>query len=158
MKNVEMKILMVCLGNICRSPMAEGIMQHKIEQHGLSWTVDSCGTGSWHVGEPPHRDGQRAMKRRGLDISHQRARQFHGHFLEEYDLILAMDQSNYNDVWQQAKPEEREKIHMIMNLSRPGKNEPIPDPYYNDALYDQVFDMLDEACDAIIAKFAEEKV
>ncbi|MCB9021225.1 MAG: low molecular weight phosphotyrosine protein phosphatase [Chitinophagales bacterium] len=150
-----MKILMVCLGNICRSPMAEGIMRHKIEQQKLDWRVDSCGTGGWHVGEPPHPDGQRAMRRRGLDISHQRARQFHGHFLEEYDLICAMDSSNYNDIMRHAKTdEERSKVSMIMNISRPGSNESIPDPYYNDHLYDQVFDMLSEACDAIIEQYA----
>jgi protein-tyrosine phosphatase len=149
-----MKILMVCLGNICRSPMAEGIMRHKIASGGLDWEVSSCGTGSWHVGEPPHPDGQRAMKRKGLDISHQRAKQFHGHFLEAYDLIFAMDSSNYNDIMKHAQSEaERQKVAMIMNMSRPGKNESIPDPYYNDALYDQVFDMLNEACDAIIEQY-----
>jgi len=148
---------MVCLGNICRSPMAEGIMQAKINAKNLPWSVASCGTGSWHVGSPPHEDGQRAMKRKGLDISHQRAQQFHGHFIEEYDLVLAMDASNYSDVLKYAKDDEKDKIHMIMNFSRPGKNTPIPDPYYNDNLYDEVYSMIDEACDAIIAKFAVEE-
>ena len=151
-----MKILMVCLGNICRSPMAEGIMRHKIEQHRLDWEVASCGTGSWHVGSPPHEDGQRAMKRRGLDISRQRAQQFHGHFLESYDLIFAIDSSNYNDVLRQAQSnEERAKVTMIMNMAEPGTNQSVPDPYYNDDLYDQVFDMLDRACDAIIEQYAK---
>jgi protein-tyrosine phosphatase len=151
-----MKILMVCLGNICRSPMAEGIMRHKIEQQGLDWEVASCGTGSWHVGSPPHIDGQRAMKRKGFDISAQRAQQFHGHFLESYDLLFAMDSSNYNDILKHTQhEEERAKVSMIMNIPDPGSNQSIPDPYYNDELYDQVFDMLDRACDAIIDQYAK---
>lgn len=153
-----MKILMVCLGNICRSPMAEGIMRHKISENHLDWEVASCGTGSWHVGNPPHEDGQRAMKRKGLDISHQRAQQFHGHLLETYDLIFAMDSSNYTDVLKHAQSDdEKAKISMIMNMVQPGFNQSIPDPYYNDELYDQVFDMLDTACDAIIQTYSVQK-
>lgn len=149
-----MKILMVCLGNICRSPLAEGILQHKIEKHALDWQVDSAGTGSWHAGEmPDHRSVVVALKY-GIDISKQRARQFQAADLQTFDLIFAMDSSNYQNIVKHASSEEEaEKVQLIMNVAQPGLNQNVPDPYYDSDGFEQVFQMLDEACDQVVEKF-----
>jgi len=151
-----MKILMVCLGNICRSPIAEGIMRHKIQQHGLDWEVSSCGTGDWHSGEAPHPGARRMMQSKHIDISKQRAKQFHYTFFEEYDRIYAMDISNYRDLMMQAESEaERQKVQLIMQLVHPDENVSVPDPYYDEAMYEVVFSMLDAACDKIIELYSQ---
>lgn len=151
----KMKILMVCLGNICRSPLAEGILKQKVAQNQLSWEVDSAGTGSWHVGERPDPRSISIAASNGIDISGQRARQIQPADLEEFDLILAMDSSNYNDI---LKIDANNKLtngrlDLIMNFLSPGKNINVPDPYWNDDGFQQVFNMLDKACDRIIQKF-----
>lgn len=154
-----MKILMVCLGNICRSPIAEGIMRSKILEHNLDWEVSSCGTGSWHAGEAPHAGARRIMQQKNIDISHQRAKMFHYSFFNTYDLIYVMDASNYRDVLSLAvNDEERQKVEMIMNLVEPGKNIPIPDPYYDERKYETVFRMLDSACSKIIETYKFQNV
>ena len=146
-----MKILMVCLGNICRSPMAEGIMKAKIEEHGLSWTVDSAGTGHWHVGEKPDKRAQETAQNFGLDISHQRARQFSQADFHMYDKIYTMDYENYKHVLSLAPSlDDHLKVDMILNASFPNKDMSVPDPYYDNG-FETVFQMLDNACDAIIA-------
>jgi low molecular weight protein-tyrosine phosphatase len=148
-----MKILMVCLGNICRSPLAEGIMQNKIDQHGLDWTVDSAGTSSWHIGERPDRRSIMVADKYGIDISHQRARQFNAADLQEFDIIFAMDSTNYQDILRMANsPEEEQKVEMIMNRLQPGFNQNVPDPYYDSDGFDLVFRMLDEACEKVIER------
>ncbi len=149
-----MKVLMVCLGNICRSPLAEGILRHKARQRGLDWHVESAGTGAWHVGEAPDPRSQRIAHQNGIDISKQRAQQFSPYHIEMFDLIFAMDSSNYNDIMRHAKTEEeRKKVELIMNLVEPGRNTAVPDPYYDDHLYATVFRMLDEACEKIIERY-----
>jgi len=148
-----MKILMVCLGNICRSPLAEGIMRHKIETNGLDWAVDSAGTGSWHIGNPPDPRSVEVAKKHGLDISYQRAMQFKAHHLDKFDLIFAMDASNYQNILKLANNEAQEaKVSMIMNMASPNRNQGVPDPYWDDNGFEQVYQMLDEACEAIIQK------
>ncbi|MCO6492291.1 MAG: low molecular weight phosphotyrosine protein phosphatase [Phaeodactylibacter sp.] len=148
-----MKILMVCLGNICRSPLAEGIMKHKLREHGLDWTVDSAGTGFWHVGEPPDPRSVSTARQHGLDISRQRARQIQPADLDDYDLILAMDSSNYKDILRLANGSRQEtKVEMILNYVDPGSNRNVPDPYWNDDGFDRVFQMLDEACERVIER------
>ena len=151
-----MKILMVCLGNICRSPIAEGIMQHKIRKNNLNWEVASCGTGSWHVGELADNGARKIMQKKNMDISQHRAKQFHYTFFNDYDLILAMDASNYRDLMLQAKDEsEKNKVRIIMNLVYPEQNIGIPDPYYDHEKYTDVFNMLDAACDKVIELYSE---
>ena len=93
-----MKILMVCLGNICRSPLAEGILGHKIKEAGLNWEVQSAGTGSWHIGEAPDPRSQKIAKINGIDISKQKAQKFSVRHFAEFDRIYAMDSSNYRDI------------------------------------------------------------
>ncbi|MGB1217235.1 MAG: low molecular weight protein-tyrosine-phosphatase [Saprospiraceae bacterium] len=149
-----MKILMVCLGNICRSPLAEGIMQHKINENGLDWQVDSAGTGSWHAGNLPDSRSIDVAKKNGMDITNQRARQFQAADLDEFDIIYAMDASNYQNILRLATNEEqKKKVELIMNMSRPNINQTVPDPYYGDDGFDGVFEMLEEACEAILKKY-----
>ncbi|MCO6475671.1 MAG: low molecular weight phosphotyrosine protein phosphatase [Phaeodactylibacter sp.] len=148
-----MKILMVCLGNICRSPLAEGILKNKIRERELDWTVDSAGTGFWHIGEPPDPRSVSTARKYGLDISQQRARQIQASDLERYDLILAMDSSNYQDILRLAdNGQQKDKVEMILNYVDPGSNRGVPDPYWNDDGFDQVYRMLEEACEKVIER------
>lgn len=145
-----MKVLMVCLGNICRSPLAHGILESRVKALGMDWEVDSAGTSGWHVGEPPDSRSVQEANLHGIDISRQRSRQFVSNDFSEFDLILAMDSSNYNNVIALAKNEsEREMVKMILNYSHPGQNRTVPDPYYNDG-FDTVYNMLAEAVDKLI--------
>ncbi|MCB0608231.1 MAG: low molecular weight phosphotyrosine protein phosphatase [Lewinella sp.] len=151
-----MKILMVCLGNICRSPLAEGILDHKARQQGLSWRVDSAGTGSWHIGQGPDPRSVATAKAHGIDITGQRARQLKRVDLEKFDLVLAMDGQNYRDILSLSEDEDdRNKVHMIMEFAYPGKRESVPDPYWDDNGFERVFEMLDSACDAIVNKLSK---
>ncbi len=143
-----MKILMVCLGNICRSPLAEGILRKKIQEHGLDWEVYSVGTGHWHIGAPPDPRAQAVARVHGLDISDLRAEQLKPDHLDQYDLILAMDTSNYRDLQNMAQTkEQRDKIHLILDFLYPGENRSVPDPYWDDDGFEQVWQMLDAACE-----------
>lgn len=142
---------MVCLGNICRSPLAEGIMQHKAAERGLNWTVDSAGTGFWHVGELPDSRSVVTARRYGIDITGQRARQFKPVDFEHFDKIFVMDTQNLRDVLRHARTEEhREKVDLILNQLYPGQNNSVPDPYFDDDGFEAVFRMLDEACEVFI--------
>lgn len=145
---------MVCLGNICRSPLAEGILKKKVAENNLGWSVDSAGTGSWHIGELPDRRSISIARSYGIDIMDQRARQFKPADLDHYDLVLAMDSSNYQDISRHANSKEQEgKVKLIMNYLTPGFNENVPDPYWDDNGFDKVFKMLDKACEKIIEKY-----
>lgn len=149
-----MRVLMVCLGNICRSPLAEGILQEKIISKGLNWEVDSAGTSSWHVGENPDPRSVEVAGRNGLDISRQRARQFTPDDFNSFDLIFAMDHSNYNDILDLAKSEQQKgKVKLILNEIFPEKNRAVPDPYW-DNNFDEVYDLLSQATNNIILKYS----
>ena len=150
-----MKILMVCLGNICRSPIAQGVLEQKVEKEGLDWTVDSAGTSSWHKGEPPDPPSIAEARRRGLDISHQRSRPLEIDDLEQFDLIFAMDQSNRQNILSMHPGGEdlEKKVRLILEESHPGSGREVPDPYWNDDGFSQVYDMLETACEGIIRKY-----
>lgn len=137
-----MKILMVCLGNICRSPLAEGIMRHRL---GDEYFIDSAGTGDWHVGNQPDKRSIAIAHQYGIDISNQRARQFQLSDFEDFDLIFTMDSNNYQDIMALATTREhQEKVRMILG----DKN--VPDPYYGgDDGFDEVFQMLDQAIQSL---------
>ena len=142
---------MVCLGNICRSPLAEGILQHKINNLSLGWEVDSAGTSSFHAGEKPDIRSIQVAIKNGIDISNQRSRPFRGWDFETFDWIYVMDSSNYRDVIAMAQSEkEKEKVKFIMNELAPGKNIAVPDPYYGEFGFENVYKMLDQACDKIV--------
>ena len=146
-----MKILMVCLGNICRSPLAEGILQQKIDAYGLDWQVDSAGTGGWHAGERPDRRSIAIAALHGIDISKQRARQFQASDVAQFDRIFVMDTQNQREVLRQIPtPEDRQKVDLILNQLYPGENRIVPDPYYDDDGFEQVFQMLEKACDRFV--------
>lgn len=147
-----MKILMVCLGNICRSPLAEGILTHLVEKQGLDWQIDSAGTSSWHVGEAPHRGSIDIAARHGIDIRTQRARQFQKEDFQRFDLILAMDSENHSNIIAMAQnEEEKSKVELILNYAHPGMNLAVPDPYYSGG-FDKVYNMIEEACTILLNK------
>jgi protein-tyrosine phosphatase len=149
-----MKVLMVCLGNICRSPLAEGILKHKVTQQGLDWEIDSAGTGAYHVGELPDTRSIAVARKYGIDLTNQRARQFKVEDFDTFDKILVMDASNYQNILRLTRNEaDKQKIELIRNLVNPGMNEQVPDPYWNDNGFEQVFEMLDEACDCCIENY-----
>lgn len=148
---LQMRILMVCLGNICRSPLAEGIMKHKAAQRGLSWTVDSAGTGFWHVGDPPDARSVITARRHGIDITGQRGRQFQAGDFEQFDHIFVMDAQNHRDVLRLAGSDaDRAKVSMMMAPCYPDRAPNVPDPYHDDDGFEEVFSMLDAACEAFI--------
>ncbi len=150
-----MKILFVCLGNICRSPLAEGIMRHKAEQLALDIEVDSAGTSNYHIGQSPDPRGISVAFTNGIDISHQKARQFELEDFDKFDYIIAMDKSNYSELMNLVgNSKNSKKIKLYMNLASPGKNIDVPDPYY-DGRFAEVFDLLYDASDKIIEKLTE---
>jgi protein-tyrosine phosphatase len=150
-----MKILMVCLGNICRSPLAEGILAHKT-QH-LSVEVDSAGTSAYHVGEAPDIRSIKTGRAHGINISNQRGRQFEAGDFERFDLIYAMDSSNLQNILKLARTEaDKAKVKLLLNERTPGTNESVPDPYYGgDNGFEDVYRMLDEATDVILKKLED---
>ena len=149
-----MRILMVCLGNICRSPLAEGILQHKAWKAGLQWSVESAGTSAYHTGHAPHDLSIKVAKMNGVDICRQRSRQFVKEDLLQYDFIYVMDSSNYIDVKQiSGKLWNSDKVDLLLNELYPGENRNVPDPWYGkEDGYHEVFKMIDRACDKIIEK------
>lgn len=145
---------MVCLGNICRSPLAEGILREKIRDKGLDWEVDSAGTSAHHIGEIPDSRSIETAEFNGLDIRNQRARQVRKRDLEEFDLIYAMDRSNFNHLVSMTYDSKgREKIILILEEGYPGENREVPDPYWNNR-FDEVFKLLSHSCEQIIRKYS----
>lgn len=152
---MPVKILMVCLGNICRSPLAEGLLQSKLPRD--RFVVDSAGTGSWHVGSPPDKRSVAVARLNGLDISSQRGRQFSISDFEEQDYIYVMDASNYRDVLDLAPHDDaRAKVKMILEELFPGENVDVPDPYFGlENGFNSVYSMLNEACEVIAQRLLE---
>lgn len=147
---------MVCLGNICRSPLAEGILQDKAFKAGLRWSVESAGTGAWHSGQPPHHLSQKVAKMNGIDISSQRAKQFIASDFETYDKIYALADDVLDEIKRIAgKKFNAEKADLLMNEIYPGRNMDVPDPYYGpEQGYHEVYAMIEKSCEAIIGKYA----
>ncbi|MAY23049.1 MAG: protein-tyrosine-phosphatase [Flavobacteriaceae bacterium] len=143
------RVLMVCLGNICRSPLAEGILKSKVDSSKV--VVESAGTGGWHVGEKPDERSIDVARKHGLDITDQRGRKFSAYDFENFDYIFVMDNSNYRDVVTLANTEEeKEKVQLILEEIFPGDNVDVPDPYYGgNQGFENVYQMLNEACEKI---------
>jgi protein-tyrosine phosphatase len=154
-----MKILMVCLGNICRSPLAEGILQEKAFKAGLAWSVESAGTNGYHNGEAPHHLSRKVALLNGIDISQQRSRKFTPADFDTYDKIYAMAGDVVDDMRRIAgKKFDAAKVELLLNELHPGRNLDVPDPWYGtEPGYHEVFKLIDEACDAIIATYAGNK-
>ncbi|CAN1569004.1 Wzb Protein-tyrosine-phosphatase [Flavobacteriaceae bacterium] len=146
---MPVKILMVCLGNICRSPLAEGILASKLPED--KFLVDSAGTGSWHIGRAPDSRSITTAKKNGLNISNQKGRQFQKSDFDTFDYIFVMDNNNYNDVIHLAQnDDQKNKVQLILDSIFPNEKVDVPDPYYGLANgFDLVYEMLDEACDVI---------
>ena len=149
------KILMVCLGNICRSPLAEGILASKLPKD--KFQVDSAGTGSWHFGHQPDERAIAVAKKNKLDISIQKGRQFSTTDFDTFDYIYVMDASNYKDVVCLTNNQEHKtKVQLILNELYPNENVEVPDPYFGlPNGFESVYKMLDETCDIIAKKLIE---
>jgi len=150
---------MVCLGNICRSPMAEGIVRDRIEERELDIELDSAGTGDYHVGEAPDKRARANMSENGHDITDLRARQFTREDFKDFDRIYVMDQSNYNNVVALAETDaDRSKVELFLNLASPGSDAEVPDPYFGgDSGFQHVYELLNEAADRLMEELADEK-
>ncbi len=150
-----MKILMVCLGNICRSPLAEGILQKKAIEAGLDWAVESAGTNGFHTGEAPHHLSQKVAKANGVDISRQVSRKFVADDFDKYDKIYAMADDVAIEIKRIAGNKfNQQKIDYFLNELYPGKNSNVPDPWYGDEDgYIEVYELIDRTCTVIIENY-----
>jgi protein-tyrosine phosphatase len=147
-----MRILMVCLGNICRSPIAEGVLKAKATAAGLDWIIESAGTEKYHIGKPPHQFSQSICSTHGIDISAQRARRFTPADLTGYDLVYAMADDVLTAIRKISGPKaDYSHVQLFLDELEPGAGKSVPDPWYGDeAGYIGVYDMIDACCDAII--------
>lgn len=141
---------MVCLGNICRSPLAHGVLAHLVKEQKLDWTIESAGTGDWHVGQGPDRRSVAVATKYGVDISAQRARLFAHDFFDEYDHIFVMDKNNYKDVLALARSEnDRKKVKMFL------LDGIVPDPYFDESQFEPVYHMIAARCQELIQELKE---
>jgi protein-tyrosine phosphatase len=138
---------MVCLGNICRSPLAEGIMQHLADEEGLDWQIDSAGTGDWHIGEGPDRRSVRTAREHVIDISQQVCRLFRTSDFDTFDQILVMDKSNLSNILAMARnADDTKKVSMLLI------DQIVPDPYHDDRQFEPVFKLIEDGCKAFIQR------
>lgn len=140
-----MKILMVCLGNICRSPLAHGILAHLVTEKGLSWQVDSAGTGDWHTGEAPDKRAIAVAANYGVDIANQKAQWFEPHLFDKYDQILVMDKNNLKDVLAQARSAaDSNKVSLFLGTGE------VTDPYFDSNLFEPVYQLIEKRCQELM--------
>ena len=152
MANASVSVLFVCLGNICRSPLAEGVFRHLVNERGYSreFHIDSCGTGAWHVGEPPHRESQKVAQKYGVSLDGQRARQVKRGDFSKFDVIVAMDEENYLDLESMAKNPTAEII-MLRQFDTHADDTDVPDPYYGGPEgFEEVFQIVRRSCEALL--------
>ena len=149
---------MVCLGNICRSPLAEGILQSKLNSK--DFFVDSAGTAAYHIGESPDNRSIKIAKKYGIDLTNQRARQFRSEDFLKFDLIYAMDKKNYQNICSLAKDDaEIKKVRMILKEMNSPSNNSVPDPYYgDDDGFETVYQMLNEVCELIAKRLVQASI
>ena len=152
------RVLFVCLGNICRSPTAQGVFEKLIADEGLQHMVeiDSCGTGAWHIGEPPDERTQKAAKQRGYDLSHLRARKLVDEDFQRFDYILSMDTRNLADVIKRAPYDYGGVIKLFLDYSEERNIIEVPDPYYGgDEGFERVFNIVEGACHGLLKELKE---
>lgn len=150
---MAVKVLFVCLGNICRSPTAHGVFQHMVTQAGLQRNihVDSAGTGEWHVGLPPDKRATQAAKQRGYDLSPLRARQFCAEDLQVFDYILAMDQENLKDILALKTAAHRGHVGLFLQFAKNAGYDEVPDPYYGGGKgFERVLDLIESASHGLL--------
>lgn len=150
-----MKILVVCLGNICRSPLAEGILLHMVKEKNLFIDIDSAGTSDYHIDEAPDARTVANAKKHNIDLSPLRARQFTVEDFDAFDKIYVMDKSNLQNVLKLARNEkDKEKVDLFLNISHPNQNMEVPDPYFGgDAGFEKVFQLVWQASEKLISSF-----
>lgn len=150
-----MKILVVCLGNICRSPLAEGILLHLVKEKNLAITIDSAGTSDYHIGEAPDARTVANAKKHNIDLSPLRARQFVVEDFDVFDKIYVMDKSNLQNVLKLARNEnDKQKVDLFLNISHPNGNMEVPDPYFGgEAGFENVFQLVWKASEKLISNF-----
>ena len=153
-----MRILMVCLGNICRSPIAEGVLRHKAAKAGLDWTIDSAGTESYHIGKAPHQFSRNICMSNGIDISTQQARRFMPADLTSYDKIYAMAEDVMSEIRQiGGRQGDYSRVMLFLDELHPGENKSVPDPWYEEeSAYKPVYELIDKCCEAIIRKYTSD--
>ena len=152
------KVLFVCLGNICRSPTAEGVFRTLVEREGLSGQIstDSAGTGSWHIGSPPDKRAQAAARKRGVDLSGQRARQAKPADFQRFDYVIAMDSDNRHDLSGLCPRGEEHRLHLLMDFAPDVDERNVPDPYYGaGGGFEAVLDMIEAASQGLLADIRE---
>jgi protein-tyrosine phosphatase len=150
-----MRVLMVCLGNICRSPLAQGVLENLSREQDLDWYVDSAGTSNWHAGEAPDPRAIQCARSYGMDIRQQRSRQVTLADFERFDWLLAMDKSNFQHLQQMAPKGTLHKVRLLMEYWPDAPVKEVPDPYYNDA-FDEAYQLIRKACQHLIAQFEPE--
>ncbi len=153
----KFSILFVCLGNICRSPIAEGVFRHLVSGRGLEdkFEVDSCGTGHWHEGQPPHQDSRKVAKKNGISLEGQIARQVTDEDFEQFDLLVAMDTSNLNDL-KRMRGESKASIICLREYDHEEKDLDVPDPYYGGPKgFDNVFNIINRCCVQLLDELEE---
>ncbi len=150
-----MKILFVCLGNICRSPIAEGVMKRLADQYQLDWIIDSAGTESYHIGEDPHQHSQAVCREKGIDISKQKARRFCKEDIERFDKIYAMASDVLLEIQHIAGTHlDGDKVMLLLNEQYPHQHRSVPDPWYGEKEgYYEVYDAIESCCEAIVKKY-----
>ncbi|WP_077968324.1 low molecular weight protein-tyrosine-phosphatase [Ensifer adhaerens] len=151
------RVLFVCLGNICRSPLAEGVLRALAEQKGLASAldVDSAGTGAWHVGDPPDRRSIEAARRHGIDISRLRGRQVAAADFRDFDLILGMDENNVRTLKRLASEGTAAKVHLFLDYAS-GNVRDVPDPYYEGPeAFEALYQMLEAGCSSLLERLGE---
>ena len=157
---VKHRLLFVCLGNICRSPMAEGAFRHVAAEQGVldHFEINSAGLGSWHVGQAPDHRAQDAAGQRGIDISGQSARQVRGSDFTRFDLLLAMDGSNYDELAQLAPKGQRHKIRRFLDFAPHAGTKDVPDPFFGEADgFDRALDLIEEAARGLLAELLHDE-
>ena len=154
------KVLFVCMGNICRSPTAEGVFRHKVSEAGLEDQVhiDSAGTIAYHEGHPPDPRAQKAALKRGIDLSSQRARRVSGEDFEEFDLVIAMDSDNHYELEMICPPGYEDRLHMFLKFAQNTRETEVPEPYYGGSGgFETVLDMIEDAAEGLLQHLQEQK-
>ena len=156
---MKIKVLFVCMGNICRSPTAQGVFEQLVEAHALSdvIVVDSAGTHAYHIGERPDKRASQAASRRGIDMSRQRARRVSEVDFEEFDLVLAMDRANYEDLGAVCPPGHETKLRLFLDYALDIDEREVPDPYYGGAGgFERVLDLVEMAAAGLLADIRQQ--
>jgi len=152
------KVLFICMGNICRSPTAEGVFRHLVNQAGLADQIfiDSAGTHAYHIGNPPDQRAQAAAIKRKIDLSSQRARKVETADFEEFDYLLAMDHSNYSELEYICPNEYEDRLSLFLNFANNSSEQEVPDPYYGEGQgFEQVLDLVEDAASGLLASIKD---